>query len=1378
MRARDHINAIHQAKALNDPNSSTLAHTLETFIQTAFNGNSSFEMLQNADDALAKHVQFLFIPAKDPNSPHAGHLIFSHSGKHFSETDVEKISDNAQKKHRDKSEDQTKTGFKGVGFKSIYKISRKVIIWSNEYRFRFDKDYPQWQNTDPERKYPWPIIPIWTEEHEIDAELKRYINPAHVNFIISVNKGAEVQQELEFLANNPTIMLFLRHVSSININTGRGPDIILHLNKDNPQAYQLSKNNSLISSWTIKHHQLRITDATRASLLTLSEYECPDRLKTAETVSLCFAAQISPQDKIIPIDGAALSSFLPTKAKSGLKYLINGDFLLNADRTGLLENPWNTGLLRFIGRAHIAWLAELTQQANLRDQILKLLPHSPTHTLTNIQKQAYVEAYNQAVREIAFIPQHNSAELLTAGNALIDTTKFYKLINIKPPATTRKLVDYALEDLDILTRATGTETLGILELCDHLPEQATRYKTIQFQEILLRFFTDFFEKNKHARFFADATRKLGQTKFLLSASEQLETPASLYFERAEAISIPALLNINFVHPELPQAEANKKLLQQLGSKNLDPREIIKKLIELIQQDSSAREKKININNIIPISRFLLSAAQASLLAPNDWQNLSTHLPVLTNKNSLKSAKSTYLSDQYHPRLSLEKLLAPKDLCVSERYLDDEQANTPHWKAFFTQLGVQADITFENKTCYTMEKGWAELGASFNNYVGYLSRQGMTAKDIQSVHYFDSFLYCNVFEYLSDGGPDLAKVFWKKLIDNLSFIQSHSTSRYIMRRGGHDINISYIMFQLQTKPCVPDHRGQLRKTAELYSSRFKDFSNILPVANLDFELTEEQAEFFGFKTSLTLDECLKLLDELNQKNHTAPTKNLAHYPWIFKAILELDLTSADKNKLARWRGLLPAQNGSLQEKSALRCLAIKDKSPPASSANWLREFSQDMTQEELVQISQLFGITIIDASQLKFKPVDVQETPTIKNLFRQKLQVLARIEAHTKSISEETTLRDILARWNLLKFFSAHRMTLSYSNSENDGQAVYAHIDRNHQFYFAKQWDNNRTISEFCKEMSRHLNLSEKAAGLLQQILQEPDHSLNEWLEEQGFATEALEPSPPDADIASLSAQLATTTITAQASNEASTALQETSFQYLPPTPQQAQRPSEASPSTKAPRAMEAPEDDVIKTTVTEIDLAMIPVSKTNSRNPRDKKETRSFESMKNSPAMFQEPASSNKRNLSDKAKQDVGRWGEELVYNKMKQHYSKKYPGAVMTETTNGFILKGLDNQQKSLSLEIFWHNKRGESGQPRDFTIIKNGRERAIEVKSTPSSTKELIFVSMAELDQMHALKERYRFFRVYGAGTKMPSIEKMKNPSEKLELGEISIMRMELQL
>ena len=317
MQARDHINAIHQAKALNDPNSSTLAHTLETFIQTAFNGNASFEMLQNADDALGQEVRFLFIPSRDPNALHAGHLMFSHSGKHFSETDVEKISDNAQKKHQDKSGDQKKTGFKGVGFKSIYKISRKIIIWSNEYRFRFDKDYPQWQNTDPERKYPWPIIPIWTEEHEIDEELKKYINPAHVNFIISVNKGSEVQQELEFLANNPTIILFLRHVSSITINTGIGPETTLTLNKDNPQAYQLSKNGSIISSWVIKNHPLKITDEIRTSLRTLSEYECPDRLKTAETITLSFAAKIDPHGKIIPITDATFSSFLPTKTRSG-----------------------------------------------------------------------------------------------------------------------------------------------------------------------------------------------------------------------------------------------------------------------------------------------------------------------------------------------------------------------------------------------------------------------------------------------------------------------------------------------------------------------------------------------------------------------------------------------------------------------------------------------------------------------------------------------------------------------------------------------------------------------------------------------------------------------------------------------------------------------------------------------------------------------------------------------------------------------------------------------------------------------------------------------------------------------------------------------------
>ena len=71
-----------------------------------------FELLQNADDQ-PKEGSLVYVNLKTLNET----LLFLHSGKPFSEADVESISsigDSTKKK------DSEKTGYKGIGFKSLF----------------------------------------------------------------------------------------------------------------------------------------------------------------------------------------------------------------------------------------------------------------------------------------------------------------------------------------------------------------------------------------------------------------------------------------------------------------------------------------------------------------------------------------------------------------------------------------------------------------------------------------------------------------------------------------------------------------------------------------------------------------------------------------------------------------------------------------------------------------------------------------------------------------------------------------------------------------------------------------------------------------------------------------------------------------------------------------------------------------------------------------------------------------------------------------------------------------------------------------------------------------------------------------------------------
>jgi predicted methyltransferase len=93
-----------------------------------------FELLQNADDASAQLINELFVSLRFVGN----YLVFAHKGKPLSENDVDAITAVGQSGKRT---DIKSTGFKGMGFKSVFGVSKKVFILSGDYSFRFEEVY-------------------------------------------------------------------------------------------------------------------------------------------------------------------------------------------------------------------------------------------------------------------------------------------------------------------------------------------------------------------------------------------------------------------------------------------------------------------------------------------------------------------------------------------------------------------------------------------------------------------------------------------------------------------------------------------------------------------------------------------------------------------------------------------------------------------------------------------------------------------------------------------------------------------------------------------------------------------------------------------------------------------------------------------------------------------------------------------------------------------------------------------------------------------------------------------------------------------------------------------------------------------------------------
>ena len=111
----------------------------------------------------------------------------------------------------------------------------------------------------------------------------------------------------------------------------------------------------------------------------------------------------------------------------------------------------------------------------------------------------------------------------------------------------------------------------------------------------------------------------------------------------------------------------------------------------------------------------------------------------------------------------------------------------------------------------------------------------------------------------------------------------------------------------------------------------------------------------------------------------------------------------------------------------------------------------------------------------------------------------------------------------------------------------------------------------------------------------------------------------------------------------------------------------------------------------------------------------------------------------DEVRFAIGRWSEEFVFKNL--HKWGNYS-------------------------EIFWENEIDESGKPYDFKLVENGKTKFIEVKGTPSSKKDLIYLSSNEWNLMFEQKANYILIRVYNAGKTNVFPEIIENPSQQVAL------------
>jgi hypothetical protein len=642
-----------------------------------------YELLQNADDYPLENRKVdvkIFTTTKE--------FIFSHNGSPFKFNNVYAL---CNINDGDKQDDADKIGYKGIGFKSVFAYSEKVLVKSGKYIFKFDKGHPEFQ-----REKPFQIIPIWIENL---SALKELPIKENVNIVIEAKQGKSQIEEWKELLNDifsqessTPVILFLRNIRNVSL--------------DRTLVSQTTR------EWWIREYKLKLSEEIKSEIKRHFETNTgniPEKLVGVDEIEIQFSLK-HLEYEIIPLPEAILYNYLPTKVNLGFTFLVNSDFIPTGDRHYLFENEWNKYLMKEVGRKFFDWLNTLftvkhktTEQTIFKKDYLKLLPslskniqELKSKTSNNLfLLEAFKQGFNLSLLgtetspAIPFIPTQ-SGTLETLSNILIDETgladllkeDFFKLTDI-----TGKLIHHEVGEGIEKVKALITEyKQGVVYDIEDLKGDL---KTTEFQK-WLKIPENNFKIIQHFSLKAELQSLLETEEIILSESKQLCKSSSLFK------IIP--VELTFLTTEKISSDLSSLLSKNNISLTLTEFEPVK----FFKDNILGKQKNINTaltdeTNLLNFWKFVFDN-WALFESDTAIKDSLKHFEVLCkpkteNELSKQIISAAYLSEEFNSANEIESVvkdIGTDEVFISDKYIDKKR-EAEKWRKIFKQAGAITDL---------------------------------------------------------------------------------------------------------------------------------------------------------------------------------------------------------------------------------------------------------------------------------------------------------------------------------------------------------------------------------------------------------------------------------------------------------------------------------------------------------------------------------------------------------------------------------------------------------------------------------------------------------------------------------------------------------------
>ncbi|GAB3921759.1 sacsin N-terminal ATP-binding-like domain-containing protein [Mucilaginibacter myungsuensis] len=1320
--------AVKRSVYLDEEQSEIMANLLDTVSSDIYSQNIRFvfELIQNADDAgneSGNEVRFDFLDDA---------LIVSHNGNPFEEKDISSLASAGKSQ---KEDDPNATGYKGIGFKSVFGRSKRVSIISDGYRFRFDKHVHG-------KRTPWQIVPVWTEERDLSAPITSVLKDEYaVSTVIEMKNAKDLQADLDEVLADGRILLFLRKVNKISVALGGEISCVLEKSLiEEHCSYKkiaLKKDGEPLSTWLVQtFSNIAVPEALQQKLA--EDEDTPPKLKKAKKTELSLAVSLDDQ-QIMPVQQSQslLFTYLPTKVSSfQFPFLVNSNFLTNAPREALHEDHlWNEWLMYLTAEKLILWLAAWSN-TDFKFQILKILPSVQAGS-AGLKGRFNNELLRQ-IRETAFIP-NAGVKLKRTSELIVDKTGLSRLEFIDRQAfidfiNREKGTGYAIDsfvhadvsDVDTLINY-GALSYDIEHLQDFfLSEEFKNSHKTSDNDKLIEYFFDKANGSEGDEW----QERLAKIPFIFSAEGNLKAPKAICFP---GISYQTEFGdgVTLIHEEVYKVIQEKRpviqWLESLGVK--EPSEMAYIENEIIGNITNCSTPQ----NHLQLIRFLFRRFKDGVLTKDHLDQMQD-IKIKTTKVNLESAKLCFLSDFYQPELRLETV---NDAChfVSPEYWQQGDL-TSEWKTFLIKLGVAEKI---EQTCMNLDR--AEARTKYNAFVSffdsnstlrYVSRAGWVHYNTITNYKLQSY---SLLEFATEYA--FSKVFWDQIFKT-NFRRQSSDEGEANYYDTPYLKDNFFEWSLAEMALIPTRMKTCEKASDVFinDQEIIEISGAyLPVLDHERPLSDDWRKLLKLKTSLSLSDYLHILEQMAVAHDRTPITRAdqRRLGLIYNKLGEMmpNLSPENEVLIKDWatKNRLPSTSLNFENVDTLKLVSIASFSTSTDTLKvMLLPENSRPNLPEFKKLIELLGIPEINSYVPDFGTEDPKHNVALKNKLLSILPYLALVVAKKQYEDFLETFKKMHKNLVQTDFYVVQSARLTFQNGQEtfSGPELNTYKDQ-FKLYFKGDWQKPLVLYSLLPELLTIFQVrgfSEELRLLL--AIERADI-------EEHFITLGLDINSTAfiSAVQSIQPELAEEVI--EPAEEAYSGFQSPPFAH----------------STSSHTGTRNDQNDVYDVDEREeFETPFTPTSDATDTTVPTVIRNRSYDQG----IQIQTATVANYRTMEDqKSRDEVGRWSEEKVYT----------------------ILS-----KEGRFADIVWVNKDVESKLPYDISYSENGHKRYIDVKGTPSPVKEIVYLSGPEWAFMFATGGDYSIYRVFNAGKEDAIIEIINNPANLILTDKIRPEKVSLQL